>query len=138
MAIDFSNINLEVVDINANASPDIFINQNSITFSKRVLEDLNYPSYVQYCMDSANKVFAIRSCKGTESKATSFSKPKTEQSSTLSSPNKNLRDIIVAMIPNYNGKKRYKVKGEFNLENHVIFFDMSSAEECSYRKGIAE
>ena len=36
MAIDFSSITLEFVDISTNATPDIYINQNSITFSKRV------------------------------------------------------------------------------------------------------
>lgn len=138
MAINFSNITLEVVDINANASPDIFINQNSITFSKRVLEDLNYPPYVQYCMDSEHKVFAIRGCKGTESKATSFSKPKAEQTSMLSSTNKNLRDVIVTMIPGYESKKRYKVTGEYDTENRVMYFDMVTAKESSFRKNIAE
>ena len=53
MAIDFSKINLEVIDINTNADPDIYINQNGITFSKRVLEDLNYPQNVQYAIDPA-------------------------------------------------------------------------------------
>ena len=43
MAIDFKSINLEVIDLNTNASPDMFINNHGITFSKRVLEDLNYP-----------------------------------------------------------------------------------------------
>lgn len=43
MAINFSTINLEVIYINTKAAPNIFINQNGITFSKRVLEDLNYP-----------------------------------------------------------------------------------------------
>lgn len=69
MAINFSTINLEVIDINTNAAPDIFINQNGITFSKRVLEDLNYPQNVQYCLDAAHKVFAIRVCNGNEAKA---------------------------------------------------------------------
>lgn len=36
MAINFSNINLEVIDTTTNATPDIYINQNGITFSKRV------------------------------------------------------------------------------------------------------
>lgn len=51
MAINFSNINLEVLDLTTNVTPDIYINQNGITFSKRVLEDLNYPQNVQYCTD---------------------------------------------------------------------------------------
>ena len=63
MAINFANINLEVIDITTNATPDLFINQNAVTFSKRVLEDLGYPANVQYCTDAANKVFAVRVCK---------------------------------------------------------------------------
>lgn len=133
MAIKFNMINLEVIDINTNATPDIFINQNCITFSKRVLEDLKYPQNVQYCVDNANKVFAIRGCKGNEAKATPFSKPKDEQTKTLSCNNKNLRDVIVAMIPDYDPKKRYKITGEYDPENRVMYYDMTTAEESTYR-----
>lgn len=133
MAINFSNINLEVIDLSTNALPDIYINQNCITFTKRVLEDLGYPQNVQYCMDSTNKVFAIRVCKANEAKATSFSKPKAEQTTTLSCGSKNLRDIIVLMIPDYDARKRYKVTGEYDAENRVMYYDMSTAEESTYR-----
>lgn len=133
MAINFSNIHLEVIDLSINATPDIFINQNCITFSKRILEDLNYPQYVQYCVDATNMVFAVRCCKGTEAKATPFSKPKAEQTTTLSCSNKNLRDVIVSMIPAFDLKKRYKVTGEYDAENRVMYFDMRTAEESSYR-----
>ena len=133
MAINFSTINLEVIDITTNASPDIYINQNGVTFSRRVLEDLNYPQYVQYCVDATHKVFAIRCCKGTEAKASSFSKPKAEQTSTLNCGNKNLRDVVITMIPNYDTKKRYKVTGEYDTENRVMYFDMTTATESNYR-----
>jgi hypothetical protein len=81
MAINFANVNLEVIDINTNASPDIFVNKNGVTFTKRVLEDLNYPQNVQYCIDPENHVFAIKPCKGNEVKATSFSKSRGEDAS---------------------------------------------------------
>ena len=136
MAINFSNITLEVVDLNTNASPDIFLNQGGVTFSKRVLEDLGYPQYVQYCMDATNKVFAIRACKGTEAKATAFSKPKAEQPGTLSCTNKNLRDVMGTMIPDYVKKNRYKIIGEYDAENRVMYFDMSTAVECNYHKNV--
>ena len=134
MAINFSSINLEVIDINTNITPDIFVNQNHISFSKRVLEDLNYPQNVQYCVDAAHKIFAIRSCKGNEAKATPFSKPKAEQSSTLTCGSKNLRDIITAMIPDFNPKRRYKITGEYDSENRVMYFDMTTAEESAYHR----
>ena len=133
MAINFSSITLEVIDINTNATPDIFINQNLITFSKRVLEDMNYPQNVQYCMDVANKVFAIRACKGNDAKATPFSKPKSEQTSTLTCGSKNLRETVNALIPNYNPKKRYKITGQYDNENRVMYFDMATAEESALR-----
>ena len=138
MAINFSNITLEVIDLSVNSSPDIYINQNGITFSKRVLEDLNYPQYVQYCVDVPHKVFAIRSCKGNEAKATPFSKPKSEQTSTLICNNKNLRDVIVSMIPDFDPNKRYKVTGEYDAENRVMYFDMTTAEESNFRSSAAK
>lgn len=135
MAIKFNMINFEVIDINTNATPDIFINQYGITFSKRVLEDMNYPQHVQYCVDKTNNVFAIRFCKGNEAKATPFSKSKAEQTTTLNVGNKNLRDVMAAMIPNYDAKMRYKVTGEYDSENRVMYYDMTTAEESIYRKG---
>ena len=138
MAINFSNIRLEVVDINTNANPDIYINQNCITFSKRVLEDLAYPQYVQYCVDASQKIFAIRSCKGTETKATAFAKPKTEQNGTLSTSNKNLRDVMTALIPKFDSKQRYKVTGEYDAENRVMYFDMATAVAASFFHKTAE
>ena len=133
MAIKFSNINLEVLDLTTNATPDIFVNQNGITFSKRVLEDLNYPQTVQYCNDPAQHIFAIRVCKSNEAKAVSFSKPRAEQTTTLGCSNKNLHDVIAALIPDYKPKKRYKVVGEFDAENRVIYYDMSAAEVSEFR-----
>lgn len=133
MAINFNSINLEVIDLNTNTSPDIYINLNGITFSKRVLEDLNYPQNVQYCMDVTNKIFAIRVCKGNDAKAAPFSKPKAEQNSTLACGSKNLRETVITLISNYNPKMRYKVTGEYDQENRVMYFDMTTAEESIYR-----
>ena len=133
MAINFKEINLEIIDINTNATPDIYINANCITFSKRVLEDLNYPQHVQYGIDVDHRVFAVRACKGNEVKATPFSKPRTEQTTTLSCNNKNIRDTVSRLIPDYNPKSRYKVMGYFDTENRTLYFDMSEAELSNYR-----
>lgn len=133
MSIDFTNINLEIIDININATPDIFINQNGVTFSKRVLEDLNYPSNVQYGIDADKRIFAIRVCKSKDSKAVPFSKPKTEQTTTLSCGNKNLHDVLAALIPNYEKNNRYKISGEFDSENKIMYYDMTTAELSMFR-----
>ena len=133
MAINFKEINLEIIDINTNATPDIFINAYGITFSKRVLEDLNYPQHVQYCVDPEHHVFAIRACKGNEAKATPFSKPRGEQTTALTCNNKNIRDTLCRLIPDCNPKYRYKIVGYYEAENRTIYYDMSEAEVSNYR-----
>ena len=138
MAIDFKSITLEVIDINTNSTPDIYINQNSITFSRRVLDDLNFPQFVQYCLDTAHKVFAIRVCKGSEAKATPFSKPKAEQNFTLACKSRNLREIIVSMIPEFNPQKRYKITGEYDHENRVMYFDIGAAEVSDHHNCLSK
>ena len=133
MAINFKEINLSIIDISTNATPDIFINQKGITFTKRVLEDLNYPQNVQYCMDAEKKVFAIRACKSNEAKATPFSKPRGEQTATLSCNNRNIHDVVAIMIPGYDSTKRYKASGYLDAENRVLYYDMTEAEVCMFR-----
>ncbi len=91
---DFKNINFDLMDTNVNVTPDIFINRGGITFTKRVLEDLNYPAHVQFSLSSEHKVFAVRVCKSNETKATPFSKPKAEQTQTVNTGNKNISDPV--------------------------------------------
>ena len=40
MNFDFSALNFETIDSNINAYPDMYINLNGVTFTKKVLEDL--------------------------------------------------------------------------------------------------
>ena len=63
MKFDFNALNFEILDANTNAYPDIFINQNGVTFTKKVLDDLNYPAFILCQLDAKNKVFAVRMCK---------------------------------------------------------------------------
>lgn len=135
MAINFANINLEVIDINTNSAPDIYINMNGITFSRRVLEDMNYPQTVQYCSDPSNHIFAVRSCKSNESRATAFSKGKQDQTTTLSCNSKNLKEVVARMIPDFNDRVRYKVTGEYDPENRVMYFDMTMATPAEIKTG---
>ena len=44
-----------------------------------------------------------------------------------------MHDVIAALIPDYQPKKRYKVVGEYDAENRVIYYDMSAAEVSEFR-----
>lgn len=49
MNFDFSALNFETIDSNINAYPDMFLNQNGVTFTKKVLEDLAIPALFCAC-----------------------------------------------------------------------------------------
>ncbi|MBP8641078.1 MAG: hypothetical protein KBI01_09325 [Oscillospiraceae bacterium] len=133
MMKDFKNINFDIIDLTVNATPDIYINKNNITFTKKVLEDLGYPANVQYCVSGENKVFAVRVCKSNEAKSTPFSKPKSEQTTTLSTSNKNfIESVRTLMNDSCNPKLRYKVTGYFDSDVRTIFFDMEEAVEDAF------
>ena len=56
MNFDFSALNFETIDSNINAYPDIFLNQNGVTITKKVLEDLGYPAFVLCLLDAKARV----------------------------------------------------------------------------------
>ena len=87
----------------------------------------------QTILTGGDSSFRSRLCKSNEAKAVSFSKPRTAQTTTLGCGNKNLHDVIAALIPDYKPKMRYKVVGEFDAENRVIYYDMSAAEVSEFR-----
>ena len=135
---DVSTLNLQVIDVSMNMSPDIFVNATGITFTKRVLDDLNYPAHVQYSTDVGNKVFGIKACRNIDKGATPFSKPRGEQVSTLSCANKNVLEPIREMMKGiWKNNQRYKVSG-FMLDNKTMIFVLPEGVEQEYRTGKSE
>ncbi|MCR4617387.1 MAG: hypothetical protein K5669_04265, partial [Lachnospiraceae bacterium] len=96
MSIDFSNINLTVMDISVNSSPDIFINTSGVSFTKRVLEDMNYPAYVQFCFDMDHRYFAVKVCRSCDAKAYPMVKQGSKPGNTICISNKNLKYVLTA------------------------------------------
>ncbi len=134
MKFDFSALNFETLDANVNAYPDIFINQNGVTFTKKVVEDLGYPAYVLCQLDAKNRVFAVRMCKSNEPRGFKFSKPKAEQKATVSITNKNLVEPIrSAMGKEWERDKRYRVRGFWVADAKTMCFDLSEGVQEDFR-----
>ena len=135
MKFDFNALNFA----NTNAYPDIFINQNGVTFTKKVLDDLNYPAFVLCQLDAKNKVFAVRMCKSSEQRGYKFSKPKGEQKATVSITNKNLVDPIrAAMEGVWQSDKRYRVRGFWVADAKTMCFDLSEGVQEDYRNATSD
>ncbi len=132
MAIDFKAITLDIIDIASRTDANMYINKDYITFNKGVIEELNYSAYVQFGVDKDNLVFAIRACKGTESRAMPFSKPRPEQLTPISIRNKVIYDVVCHLIDDYNPDNRYKVTGYYDNQSRTVFFDMSETIVTDY------
>lgn len=139
MKFNFSELNFEVLDANVNACPDMFVNVNGITFTKKVVELLNYPAYVLCQIDPKAKVFAIRMCKSNEAKGFKFSKPRSEQKGTVNISNRNLWEPIRRCMKEvWQDDKRYKVTGFWMAEEKMICFDLSEGVQEDFRKDTKE
>ena len=139
MTIDFSSLNFETLDSNINAYPDMFVNQNGITFTKRVLEDMGYPPYVVCMIDPKARVFAIKGCKGNEAKAFKFAKSKGDQSKAACTiMSKNVLDPIRRMTEDiWKPGIRYKVTGFWVAEAKTMCFDLNEGKQEVYRVNFA-
>lgn len=128
MALDFSNIVLQTVDITTNAKPDMYVSSNRVTFTKKVADDMNYPAFIQFCIDPNHKILALRVCRANEHKAFAFSKSRSEQKSQIILSNRNLRDMLSKMIDSFDDAARYKFTGQYDLENKIMYFDLTDME----------
>ena len=109
------------------------------TFTKKVLDDLNYPAFVLCQLDAKNKVFAVRMCKSSEQRGYKFSKPKGEQKATVSITNKNLVDPIrAAMEGVWQSDKRYRVRGFWVADAKTMCFDLSEGVQEDYRNAASD
>lgn len=134
MNFDFSSLHFETIDANVNAHPDMYINLNGVTFTKRVAEYLGYPAYVLCLYDAKANVFAIRMCKSNEPKGFKFSKPKAEQKGVVTIGNKNLLDplrnaIHTELLPG----KRFKIRGFWVAEEKTMCFDLNEGALEEFR-----
>ncbi|MDL2235632.1 hypothetical protein LJC07_05710 [Christensenellaceae bacterium OttesenSCG-928-L17] len=135
MPIDFSTLNLELIDTTTNLAPDIYINATSITFTKKVLDVLNYPQHVQFLTDPLQKVFAVRASRSDGKQAYSFSKPRDEQKQTVSIGNKNIFELVQKMMEDMFTLRpgvRFKVTGIMD-DNKTMIFCLADAVENQFR-----
>ncbi len=134
MKFDFSALNFETLDPQVNAYPDIFVNVNGVTFTKKVVEDLGYPAYVRCMLDAKARVFAVRMCKSNEPRGFKFSKPRGEQKTTINLTSKNVIDPIrAAMADTWDAKKRYRVRGFWVADEKTMCFDLSEGVQEDFR-----
>lgn len=129
MQFDFNSLEFVTIENAGKGTPILYINAKGITFTRGALDYLNYASHALFMIDVKNRVFAVRACKASDSKAFKFSKPKEEQKASVSFGSKNVVDPVINCLGEPPAKgKRYKVTGFWVAEAKTLCFDLNEAE----------
>ncbi len=128
--MDFSKYAFEVIDVSVRGTPEMYVNINGITISKKAIEDMSYPTYVRPLIDTTHKAFALQTCKQTDERAMKFSKARGEQDSGINlSATAVMRTIRTLMRDSWHDNKRYRIAGIYYPDAKAMVYDLSSAEE---------
>jgi hypothetical protein len=132
----FKDFNLEVVTVERSRFEySMTVNKNFITFSKGIVQELDYPSHVLIAFNKETKVMGIQVYRAKTRGSFSFSKPESEQKRTVQMMNKNLRETLFYIIDEWNESKRYKIEGIHIPEDKAFIFELSKFEELpDFRK----
>lgn len=125
---DFSKFNFTVIDVTVGAVPEMIINLNGVSFSKKTLEVLGNPDFVKPLLDADNKAFAIQICKEKDARAMKFT-ANTQAggySSTCTTIRHALRHLMGAA---WKDGMRYEMTGIYFADAKAVVFDLSDAKE---------
>ncbi|RMI73761.1 hypothetical protein ABNB56_09840 [Streptococcus iniae] len=132
----FKDFNLEVVTVERSSYDySMTINKNFVTFSKGIVQELDYPSQVLIAFNKDTKVMGIQVCRAKTRGSFKFSKPESEQKGIVQVMNKNLKETLLHIMPEWKPEKRYKVEGFHIPEDKAFVFELSKFEELAdFRK----
>ncbi|HGL8849825.1 MULTISPECIES: hypothetical protein [Streptococcus] len=132
----FKDFNLEVVTVERSSYDySMTINKNFVTFSKGIVQELDYPSQVLIAFNKDTKVMGMQVCRAKTRGSFKFSKPESEQKGIVQVMNKNLKETLLHITPEWKPEKRYKVECIHIPDDKAFVFELSKFEELAdFRK----
>lgn len=132
----FKDFNLEVVTVErASMEYSMTVNKNFVTFSKGIVQELDYPAYVLIAFNKETQVMGLQVCRAKTRGSFKFSKPEGEQKGIVQIMNKNLKETLLHIMPKWNEDTRYKVEAIHIPEDKAFVFELSKFEELpDFRK----
>ena len=109
--------NFKVIEITKATEPAcVIIEDNKMRFTKSVIIELGYPSYVRILLDDAGQRMAIQVAKGNESNVIKFYQ------------NAVMLDLIRGVMPSWKAGTKYRARGVLSKEDKAVVFDLKTAE----------
>lgn len=92
----FKDFGLEVVTVERSSFDySMTINKNFVTFSKGIVQELDYPAQVLIAFNKETRVMGIQVCRAKTRGSFKFSKPEGEQKGIVQVMNKNLKETLL-------------------------------------------
>ncbi|WP_244165985.1 hypothetical protein [Pseudolactococcus raffinolactis] len=104
------------------------INKNFVTFSKVIVQELDYPAQVLIAFNKDTKVMGIQVCRAKTRGSFKFSKPESEQKGIVQIMNKNLKETLLHIMPEWEVDRRYKVEEIHIPEDKAFVFELTKFE----------
>lgn len=121
--------NFKVIEITKATEPAcVIIEDNKMRFTKSVIIELGYPSYVRILLDDAGQRMAIQVAKGNESNVIKFSEDKDKQKTSIVYQNAVMLDLIRGVMPSWKEGTKYRARGVLSKEDKAVVFDLKTAE----------
>lgn len=121
--------NFKVFEITKATEPAcVIIEDNKMRFTKSVIIELGYPSYVRILLDDAGQRMAIQVAKGNESNIIKFSEDKDKQKTSIVYQNAVMLDLIRGVMPSWKAGTKYCARGVLSKEDKAVVFDLKTAE----------
>ena len=121
--------NFKVIEITKATEPAcVIIEDNKMRFTKSVIIELGYPSYVRILLDDAGQRMAIQVAKGNESNVIKFSEDKDKQKTSIVYQNAVMLDLIRGVMPSWKAGTKYLARGVLSKEDKAVVFDLKTAE----------
>ena len=123
MNFDFSALNFETIDSNINAYPDIFLNQNGVTITRRCLRTWAIPPLFCVCWMRKGYLRSVQ----LNRRASSSSREGTERCCYY------LQQELAPSCEDWIPGKRYKVRGFWVADAKTMCFDLNEGVQEDFR-----
>jgi hypothetical protein len=127
---NFNEFKFEVINVTSQGNPDFYVNLSGITFSKKMVEDMNYPAFIRPLIDVENKALAFQVCKQSDERAFKFSKPRGEQKGCISINSSVLFSTARTVMKDmWKDDCRYRMTAIYFTDAKAMVIDLTSATE---------
>ncbi|WP_241154567.1 hypothetical protein [Streptococcus hyointestinalis] len=118
----FKDFNLEVVTVERSSFDySMTINKNFVTFSKGIVQELDYPAQVLIAFNKETRVMGIQVCRAKTRGSFKFSKPEGEQKGIVQVMNKNLKETLLHIMPEWKATNVTKSREFTYLKIRLLF-----------------